>query len=393
MDLAAVQEALREAGMDGWLFCDFHNRDPLAYRILGLDETAMSSRRWFYFVPAEGEPVKLCHKVEPGKLAALPGRQEHYLPWTELHEKLKAMLAGQGKVAMQYSPLNNIPYISIVDAGTVELVRQCGAEVVSSADLVQRFEAVMDHAGFESHRQTGEVVQGIKNEAFALMDKAIRDSGPITEFQVMEFILARFAEEGLTSDGAKPIVGFNDHPADPHFEPTRENAYALHHGDTVLIDLWARREHPQGVYYDITWCGFVGQSPPVLYQEIFDVVRRARDAALELVRQRFASGQACRGYEVDQAARDVVVAAGYGEAFLHRTGHSIGREVHGNGANLDNLETKDDRLLVPGTCFSIEPGIYLEGRMAVRSEIDVFLTPDGSVEVYGPIQKELVLIG
>jgi Xaa-Pro aminopeptidase len=393
MKLEAIQAALREAGIDGWLFCDFHHRDPIAYRVLGLDETGHTTRRWFYLVPASGEPVKLAHRVEPGKLAALPGRQEHYLAWSELHERLREMVAGRGRIAMQYSPLNNIPYVSTVDAGTVELVRSFGVQVVTSADLVQRFEAVSDDEGYRSHRGAGDAVQRIKDEAFALMDKAIRDSGPIREIDVRDFILARFGEEGLTSDGDSPIVGFNDHPADPHFQPTPENSYALHHGDTILIDLWARRDRPPGIYYDITWCGFAGTSPPALYREIFDTVCRARDAALEFVRQRVESGSACRGCEVDQVARRVVADAGHGAAFLHRTGHSIGRQVHGNGANIDNLETRDERLLVPGACFSIEPGIYLAERMAVRTEIDVFIRPAGSVEVCGPIQRELVLIG
>jgi Xaa-Pro aminopeptidase len=393
MDQATIQDALREAGLGGWLFCDFHHRDPIAYRVLGLDESGVTSRRWFYLIPAEGEPLKLAHRVEPGKLASLPGRQEHYLSWKELHEQLRKMVEGRGKLAMQYSPMNNIPYVSTIDAGTVELIRSFGVEVVSSADLVQRFEAVTDDAGYRSHRETGEAVQRIKDEAFALMGKAIHDSGPITEYQVREFILARFEEEGLTSDGDSPIVGFNDHPADPHFEPTEENAYTLHHGDTILIDLWARTVEPPGIYYDITWCGFAGESPPALYQEIFRTVCQARDAALEFVTNRFDSGQPCRGCDVDEVARKVVDDAGYGAAFLHRTGHSIGREVHGNGANIDNLETRDDRLLVPGSCFSLEPGIYLAGRMAVRTEIDVFITPAGSVEVCGPIQKDLILIG
>lgn len=393
MNLAAIQQALRTAGIDAWLFCDFHHRDEMAYRILGLDEGSKTSRRWFYLVPAEGQPVKLAHRVEPGKLDPLPGRQEHYLAWTELQTKLESMVRGHSRVAMQYSPMNRIPYIGIVDAGTVELVRSFGPEIVTSADLVQTFEAVTDEEGYRSHREAGDVVQRIKDEAFSLMNKAIHDSGPITEYEVKQFIVTRFEEEGLTNDGDSPIVGFNDHPADPHFEPAEEGAYTLHHGDTILIDLWARQSTPPGIYYDITWCGFVGQSPPALYLEIFGAVCRARDAALDFVRRRVADGEACRGFEVDQVARRVVEESGYGEQFLHRTGHNIGRQVHGNGANIDSLETQDERLLVPGTCFSLEPGIYLDGRMAVRSEIDVFITPAGAVEVCGPIQKELVLIG
>ena len=393
MNLAEIQHALRDSELDGWLFCDFHHRDKMAYSILGLDDAEMTTRRWFYYLPANGEAVKLSHRVEPRKLQSLPGRQEYYLAWTELHAQLGRLLSGASRVAMQYSPMNNIPYVSVVDAGTVELVRSLGPEVVSSAQLVQQFEAVTDDAGFRSHCETGALVQRIKDEAFALMDEALKTSETTDEHEVMQFILSRFEEQGLTADGDIPIVGFNDHPADPHFEPRKEGAHTLKRGDTILIDLWARRKEPPGIYYDITWCGFVGKNPPALYVEIFATVCRARDAALSFVRERIEAGQPCRGFEVDQAARKVVEDAGHGDLFLHRTGHSIGREVHGAGANIDNLETKDDRLLVPGTCFSIEPGIYLAGRMAVRAEIDVCITPAGSVEVFGPIQKELILTG
>lgn len=393
MDLAAIQGALREAGIDGWLFYDHHRRDPMAYRILGLDERAFVSRRWFYFVPAEGEPRKLAHKVEPKRLDPLPGPPGHFLAWTELHEKLKAILGEPKRIAMQYSPSNDIPYVGLVDAGTVELVRSYGHEIVSSAELVQRFEAVLDEVGAASHRWAGERIQRIKDEAFERMRKALRDRIRLTENDVKEWILGRFEDEGMTSDGESPIVGFRDHPADPHFEPTPENAYALSPGDTVLLDLWARRKSPVGIYYDITWCAFAGTEPPPKYVEIFDVVRRARDAAVALVRDRFEKGTPVHGWEVDDACRAVVREAGYGERFVHRTGHSIGTSVHGNGANIDNLETRDTRRLVPGLCFSIEPGIYLDGEMAVRSEVDVLITPAGKVEVFGAIQKDLVLLG
>jgi Xaa-Pro aminopeptidase len=392
MNLAEIQEAVRGYGMDGWLFCDHHHRDPMAYRVLGLPSTGMTTRRWFYFVPAEGEPVKLCHKVEPRKLDSLPGRKELFLGWKELHQKLGEILRGAKNVAMQYSPRNDIPYIGLVDAGTIELVRSLGHEVVSSADLIQRFEAVTDDAGLASHRWAGERVLRVKDEAFALMSDALRSGKKLTEYEVKEHIVRRFEEEGMTCEGESPIVGFNDHPADPHFEPVEKGAYALKKGDTVLLDLWARRSDPPGLYYDITWCAFAGTSPPAKYVEIFGVARDARDAALALVRERFASGKPVRGAEVDDASRDVVRKAGYGDQFLHRTGHSIGVNVHGNGANMDNLETKDDRLVVPGTCFSVEPGIYLEGSMAVRTEINVMITHAREVEVFGPMQRDLVLL-
>jgi Xaa-Pro aminopeptidase len=392
MDLHAIQGALQAQKLDGWLFCDHHQRDPMAYRILGLGKS-MASRRWFYWLPAAGEPVKLAHRVEPRMLDGLPGRQEHYLAWTELHAKLRAMVGGAKRIAMQYSPENNIPYVGLVDAGTIELIRSFGPTVVTSADLVQRFEATYGDAGLASHTWAGERVQKVKDETFSAMREALRTGEPATEFALKELIVRRFSELGLTCEGESPIVGFNDHPADPHFEPTRENAYTLKRGDTVLLDLWARRVDPVGIYYDITWCAVAGDEPPAKYVEIFRVVRDARDAAVEFVAKRLAAGAPVHGYEVDDVSRKVVTDAGYGVAFLHRTGHSIGVTVHGNGANIDNLETKDERLIVPGSCFSIEPGIYLAGSMGVRTEVDVYVTEAGKATVVGDVQRELILLG
>ena len=393
MNLSAIQTALRDQKLDGWLFCDHHRRDPMAYGILGLDPHAMASRRWFYFLPASGEPVKLAHNVEPRMLDTLPGRQEHYTAWKELHAKLKEMVSGKKRIAMQYSPDNNIPYIGLVDAGTIELIRSFGPEIVTSADLVQQFEAAVGDEGYRSHAWAGDRVQKIKDETFEAMAKALRDGTKVDEFELKERIVRRFEEEGLTCEGESPIVGFNEHPADPHFEPTKANAKVLKPGDTILLDLWARRAEPVGIYYDITWCAFAGKNPPAKYVEIFRVVTGARDAAFAFVSKRLEAGTPVHGYEVDDACRKVVIDAGYGPNFAHRTGHSIGTHVHGNGANIDNLETKDERLIVPGTCFSIEPGIYLAGEMGARAEIDVFVRASGKAEVYGAVQKELVLVG
>jgi Xaa-Pro aminopeptidase len=392
MDVKAIQKALLEKGIDGWLFYDFHNRDHLAYRILGLDIHKMTSRRWFYFIPAKGEPVRLVHRVERTRLDSLPGKKVMYHPWKELHQRLREILGGPKAIAMQYSPLNNIPYTSIVDAGTVELVRSLGHEVVSSADLVQLFEAVIGAKGFESHVKAGEKIQHIKNEAFALIGKAVGEKRALTEFELMKYILKRFDEEGITPGEDVPIVGINDHPADPHFEPKEEGTYTFKKGDMVLLDLWGKLKEPGSIYYDITWCGFVGDEPPEKYQEIFHVVRDARIAAVNFVRSRMKSGEPCFGWEVDDVCRSVVEEAGYGDKFIHRTGHSIGEEVHGNGVHIDNLETKDERQLVPGICFSIEPGIYLEGEMAARTEIDCFIKLDGEVVVSGEEQMELVRV-
>jgi Xaa-Pro dipeptidase len=392
MDVKAIQKALMEKGIDGWLFYDFHNRDHLAYRILGLDIHKMTSRRWFYFIPAKGEPIRLVHRVERTRLDSLPGKKVMYHPWKELHQRLREILGGPKTIAMQYSPLNNIPYTSIVDAGTVEIVRSFGHEVVSSADLVQLFEAIIDEKGFDSHVKAGEKIHHIKNEAFAMIGKAVGEKRALTEFDLMTFILKRFDEEGVTPGQDVPIVGINDHPADPHFEPKEEGAYTFKKGNMFLLDIWGKLKEPGSIYYDITWCGFVGDEPPEKYQEIFHVVRDARIAAVNFVRARIKSGDPCFGWEVDDVCRGVVAEAGYGDYFIHRTGHSIGEEVHGNGVNIDNLETKDERQLVPGICFSIEPGIYLEGEMAARTEIDCFIKLDGEVVVSGEEQMELVRV-
>ncbi len=391
MDLHGIQQALRTLKIDGWLFCDFHNRDVLAYRILGLDMARMTSRRWFYYIPARGVPKRLVHSVEKGKLDALPGTKQVYLPWEQLHASLKKILGSPKKIAMQYSPKNNLPPIALVDAGTVELVRSFGHKVVSSADLVQLFEAVIDEKGYRTHKAAAEKVDRIRAEAFARISEGIRAGNGVSELQITQYILRRFAEEALVTADA-PIVGSNEHPTDPHFESKPENDRPFKHGDTVLIDLWAKQNVPGGIYYDITWVGYIGNQPPAQYREIFDVVVRARDAAVSFVREKFSKGQPCFGWQVDDACRNVVKKAGYARYFVHRTGHSIGEETHGNGGNIDNLETRDDRQLVPGCCFSIEPGIYLEGKMAVRTEINMFIRHDRTPEVTGEVQRDMLLL-
>jgi Xaa-Pro aminopeptidase len=389
MNIEAVQRALRARRIGGWLLTDFRNRDFLAYRVLGLDVEKMNTRRWYYFIPARGTPRKLVSAVERHKLDALPGATVVYLSWKELHSSLRRMLGARKTIAMQYSPRNNVPYIALVDAGSVELVKSLGHRVVSSADLLQMFVSVIDDAGYRSHREAGARIDRIRAEAFERISRAVREGTGETEYDIQQYIMRRFEEEDLTTYDP-PMVGTNEHPADPHFDLTPEIARPFRQGDTVLIDLWAKLQTPGAIYYDITWVGFIGERPPELYQKIFDVVREARDAAVAFVEDRFAHGRPCHGWEVDDACRAVVVRAGYGKAFLHRTGHSIGTETHGDGVNIDNLETRDERQLLPGCCFSIEPGIYLAGRMAVRSELNMFIRHDGTPEVTGEIQRELV---
>jgi len=392
-DIARIQNELAACGADGWLLYDFRNRDQIAYSILGMDFGRFTTRRWFYWIPAKGTPVRVVSAVEAGKLDSLPGDKQVYLSWRELHAALKAALGPAKKVAMQYSPEANVPYVSVVDAGTVELIRSFGYEVVTSAGLVQTFNSLLDEASYRTHLEAAERVQRIRDEAFARIGGEIRAGRTITQYDVQQFIVKRFGEEGLTCMNEFPIVGTNEQPSDPHFEPTPANARPIRKGDTLLIDLWAKLDGtPGAVFYDITWCGFVGSKPPAKYVEIFNVVRDARNAALEFIQGRYAAARAVFGWEVDDVCRAVVEKAGYGRQFVHRTGHSIGEDVHWSGVNIDNLETRDDRQLVPGVCFSIEPGIYLPGEMAARSEINVFITPEGKVDVAGEMQKHLILI-
>jgi Xaa-Pro aminopeptidase len=391
MDLQSIQSALKEKKLDGWLLCDFRNRDYLAYRVLGLNFEKMSSRRWYYYIPARGEPKKLVSAVEKMRLDALPGKRMIYLSWQELHSSLKKLIGPRKRIAMQYSPKNHVPYVAMVDGGTIELLKGFGYRVVSSADLVQMFVSRISEEGYATHTRAARIMDAIRAEAFDEIRKAVRNSTGATEYDVQQFIMRRFTEEGLTTYDP-PMVGVNDHPADPHFDLSRENARPFKQGDTVLIDMWAKLTAPGSIYYDITWVGYIGDAPPKRYVEMFNTVKNGRDAAVKFVQDKFAKGQTCFGWQVDDACRNVVKKAGYGKYFLHRTGHSITEETHGNGVNIDNLETKDERALLPGCCFSIEPGIYLEGNMAVRTEINVFIRHDGVPEVTGEVQQELVLI-
>jgi Xaa-Pro aminopeptidase len=393
MDLHAIQAAIREAGFDGWLFYDHHHRDPIAQRILGLDATAHVTRRWYYFVPAEGEPRKLVHRIEQGRLDALPGTKGLYSSWQELARGLETMLAGSRRLAMQYSPNNTIMYVSMVDAGTVEFMRGLGKEIVSSADLVSVFEAVLTDEQVASHGVAQRAIDAILAEGWLEIGRRLRPSaGPASaysEFDHMMWLSEAMRREGLIWDDG-PNVSVNAHCSDSHYEPTAEFSAPIREGDFLLIDIWAKSEKPGSIYYDITWTGVVGREPTATELHVFETVVKARDAAIGTVESAFAEGRLLRGFEADDAARGVIQAAGFGEFFTHRTGHNIGTDIHGAGANLDNLETHDERRLLPNTCFSVEPGIYLP-EFGVRSEIDILTTP-GKAWVTGRIQRELVRI-
>ena len=393
MNLEAIQSALRDAGHHGWLFYDHHHRDPIGERILGLDPKAHITRRWYYYVPAEGDPRKLVHRIEQGRLDSLPGSKGLYSSWQELAAGLESMLQGARRLAMQYSPNNDIMYVSMVDAGTVEFLRGIGKQVVSSADLVSQFEAVLNEEQMASHKVAQSAIDVILEEAWHKIGRTLRPAGgspgALTEFELVQFLSAAMRSEGLVWENG-PNVSVNANCSDSHYEPTAEHTAPIKNGDFVLIDIWGRVDNPGTIFYDITWTGVVGREPSEREQLVFETVRNARDAAIKAVESAFAASRPIRGFEADDAARAVIRTAGFGSYFTHRTGHNIAHEIHGPGAHLDNLETHDERLLLPNTCFSVEPGIYLP-EFGVRSEVDMMTAP-GKAWVTGKIQRELVRI-
>jgi Xaa-Pro dipeptidase len=389
MRLAEIQAALREENLDGWLFFDHHRRDPIAYRVLDFTPGSMVSRRWFYFIPASGEPCGLAHRIEAQTLHELPGVITLYAGWKELTDGLRAILGASRRVAMQYSPLCAVPYVAMVDAGTVDLVRSLGVEVATAANLIQYFESRWNQEQLNLHIEAGRRVDRIRAAAFGRISEKVRAQERLTEWEIQEFILSRFNDENLFTDHG-PDIAVNANASNPHYNPTKEVCSAIAPGDLVLIDMWAKMNVPRGVYYDITWVGYCGAQPPTEVENVFAIVRDARDKAISLVRESVSEKRPLYGYQVDDAARDHIRAAGFAEYFFHRTGHSIGEDVHGTGANMDNLETHDERRVIPWTCFSIEPGIYLP-QFGIRSEVNVFVG-ESSADVTGEVQQGIVLL-
>lgn len=388
-DLAAVQAALRDQKIDAWLLYDFRASNVLARRIVGLRPDLMNSRRWFYLVPASGEPQKLVHRIEPGTLDHLPGSKRIYLKWQELEAGVAALIGNHQRVAMEYVARNANPYVSRVDAGTVELVRSCGAEIICSGDLIQLFEATWDDEQWAMHLEAAKHTRSAFDAAWSFLADRVRKDGSVHELDVQQRILDHFKQYGLISDHP-PNVSVGPHSGDPHYEPKAGDAGIIRAGDFVLIDLWAKLDKPRGVYSDLTWTGFVGADVPEKYEKIFQIVASARDAGIQRVRDAFAKKEPLLGWQVDAATREVIDRAGYGEYFCHRTGHSIGQETHGNGANMDGLETREERRVLPRTCFSIEPGIYF-AEFGVRSETNVFVDAVGQVHVTGgELQRRVV---
>ena len=389
-DLSSIQASLREFDLDGWLIYDFRGLNVPARRLLGLEHKPPGSRRFFYMIPREGEPRKLNHAIEPNALEHLPGGRTIYRSWQELEGGLGTLIGGAQRVAMEYAPELTNPYISRVDSGTIDFVRRLGVDVISSGDLIQLYEAAWDEDQWAMHLEAERVTTSAFDLAWRFVADRTRDGGTVRETEVQAVILEHFARSGLTTY-SPPNVSVGPHSGDPHYEPGAGGDGTIREDDFVLIDLWGKVDRPRSVYSDLTRVGYVGRSVPEKYEEIFQIVARSRDAAIDLVRDRYRSGWPLRGFEVDDAARDVIRRAGYESRFVHRTGHNIGQEVHGNGANMDNLETHDERLVLPRTAFSIEPGIYFE-EFGVRSEVNVFIDAAGNVHVTGGPQASVVPI-
>ena len=410
MQLQAIQSALaetkHEAKIDGWLFYDHHHRDPIAARILGIDPLAHVTRRWYYLIPATGEPQKLVHRIEAGRLDHLPGEKNVYSSWQELAAALETLLSGHNRLAMQYSPNNAIMYVSMVDAGTVEFLRSIGKQIVSSADLVSQFEAILTSDQMATHAVAQRAIDQILKEGWQEIGRRLRPSSgtaaTFTEFDMVQWLSEAMRRENLVWENG-PNVSVGKNSADSHYEPNAANSLPISEGDFLLIDIWGRTAKPAGsqpsIHYDITWTGAIGREPTELEQNVFSTVRDARDSAIKLVEGAFADGRTIYGYEADDAARKVIRAAGFGDYFTHRTGHNIAAELHGSGAHLDNLETHDERQILPNTCFSVEPGIYLPPdfpseayrQFGIRSEVNM-LTTVGKAWVTGLRQQELIRI-
>ena len=391
LDITAVQRALRDDGLDGWLLYDFHGSNPIARRVAGLDAAAkLTTRRWYYLIPVNGPPRALVHAIEQDRLDHLPGNKTRYARHGELNAGLGTLLRGCATLAMEFSPGCAIPYVSRVDAGTVDAIRAHGVEVRSSGDLVQRFEAVWDAEALGTHEAASLALYAIKDRAFDMVTQRMHGGDPVTEFEVQDAMAGWFEEAGLISD-SRPVVAAQENAGDPHYLPTHDRHRVIGPGEVLLLDLWGKLPMPRAVYADITWVGYTGTSVPARYADAFTVIREGRDAAVTLVQRAARDGDELRGWEVDRAARDLITTAGFGDRFVHRTGHSLGEEVHGNGVHLDDFETHDERRLLPGTGMTIEPGVYFED-FGLRTEINLHVG-HGSATVTGALQTEIRTLG
>jgi len=409
VSLQRIQEYLQANHLDGWLLYDFRGQNSIALSIAGL--TTGGTRRWFLWIPAQGRPSYLIHAIEETAFSLvdpeMAGELHTYIGWQQLAEMLPGFIGAGGekplRIAMEYSPLGAIPYISKVDAGTFELITEVtGAEIVGSADLVQLIQAALSPAQMESHRRAAAHCMRIKDAAFAFVADTLKSGRAITEYDVQQFILEQFAAADLYTDHG-PIVAVNGNAAVPHYAPSVTQHSPIQRGDVLLIDLWAKEQNDAGdCYADITWTAYCGAEVPAQVEQVFQAVCQARDAAVAAVREAIAGGRRPRGHQIDDVARDVIADAGFGHAILHRTGHSLGPAIHWNGVNIDNVETQDRRRIIPGVMFTIEPGIYLPGLdfdgsgqakgLGIRTEINCIAHEDSLEIATGPVQTEVVTL-
>lgn len=389
--LKEIQQSLGVQGIEGWLLYDFRGNNPLAYTLLGIASDKMLSRRFFYWIPRHGDPIKIVPLIEPHTLDHLPGIKWFYRTWQELERLLFSIASENTQIAMEYSPYNSLPVVSKVDAGTVDLIRKSGAQVVSSANLLQKYTSVWSQDQLKSHLAAAEVLNHIVDITWEFIKQSLKNKSGVNEYQVQQFMLKEMEKQGCIADHA-PICAVNANSADPHYTPQELTCAAIKSGDFILLDLWCKQNIPKAVYADIARVGVADSKCTEKQQEVFQIVKSAREKAATFIKSNYEKNQLVQGWEVDQICREVIVQAGFGEFFIHRTGHNIGEQVHGSGANLDNFETHDFRLLLPGTCFSVEPGIYLPQQFGVRLEYDIYLDPLGKVMITGGIQEEIVLL-
>jgi Xaa-Pro aminopeptidase len=369
--IEAVRRQVAELGHDGWLLYNFRDNNPVASRLLGLP--AMT-RRYFVYLPVEGQPVAITHRIEQQPWATWTGEKRQYSSWRELDAELASVVGGK-RVAMEWAEGDAVPYVDHVPAGVVELIRSAGAEIVSSGDLVSAFHSRWSAEGEASHRRAAQVVHDVAHDAFLRVVQTLRGGGRASEWDTRTWVTRELVRRGLTV-GADADIAVNANATNPHYAATAESHSEIREGDLLLIDLWGK-ENDDAVYADQTWMGYVGETVPDRLAAVFTVLSAARDAAIQHVLSRSAAGEAVLGYEVDDVARGVIERGGHGPHFIHRTGHSIDRDLHGSGPNIDNLETKDTRTLIRGVGFSIEPGIYIPGDVGFRTEVDMYMGAGG----------------
>lgn len=388
--ITQAQRCLQHGKIDGWLLFDFRKSNDLACQFCEIEEEKLVTRRFLYWIPAQGEPIKIVHAIE-NPIKHLPGDTRTYKTWQDFQDCLKEILVEKKHVAMEYSHFHAIPVVSKVDAGMVELIQSLGPLVVSSADLLQCFTSVFTPEQWKLHLEAADFLARTADRTWEWIKSQLQDGCKITEYDVQQFMTKTFAMHHFVSSDL-PICAVNENSADPHYTPSALRCKTLHLGDFILIDLWCKKNHPHGVYADITRVAVAGKEPSVKQQQIFNTVKQAQNKATAFIAQRIQNRQPVYGYEVDRVCRKVISDAGYGEYFTHRTGHNIDIRDHGSGANIDDFETHDTRQLIPNTCFSIEPGIYLPGEFGIRLEYDVFIHANHTIQVTGGVQEKLLCL-